>query len=72
MCAYMCVCIYAYICVCIYIYIYIHTHIYESESRSAMYDSLHHSLGQNTGVGSLSLVQGTFPTLLSWKRLASR
>ena len=61
---------------CLYV-IYIHnilwcTHIwkYESETRSVMSDSLWpHGLyspwncpGQNTGVGSLSLLQGTFPT----------
>ena len=42
----------------------------ESESRSVMSDSLQphglhsprNSLGQNTGVGSLSLLQGIFPT----------
>ena len=42
----------------------------ESESRSVMSDSLRphglnspwNSLGQNTGVGSLSLLQGIFPT----------
>ena len=44
--------------------------IYESESRSVMSDSLQpHGLynlwdspGQNTGLGSLSLLQGIFPT----------
>ena len=42
----------------------------ESESRSVMYDSLRphglyssrNSAGQNTGVGSLSLLQGIFPS----------
>ena len=42
----------------------------ESESHSVMSDSLRphglyslwNSLGQNTGVGSLSLLQGIFPT----------
>ena len=42
----------------------------ESESRSVMSDFLRpqglyspwNSLGQNTGVGSLSLLQGIFPT----------
>ena len=42
----------------------------KSESRSVMSDSLRphglyspwNSLGQNTGVGSLSLLQGIFPT----------
>ena len=40
----------------------------ESESRSVVSDSLHglyrpwNSPGQNTGVGSLSLLQGIFPT----------
>ena len=42
----------------------------ESESHSVVYDSLQphelyspwNSLGQNTGVGSLSLLQGIFPT----------
>ena len=42
----------------------------KSESRSAVYDSLQprglyspwNSLGQNTEVGSLSLLQGIFPT----------
>ena len=42
----------------------------ESESHSVVSDSLPHhglyspwnSLGQNTGVGSLSLLQGIFPT----------
>ena len=49
------------------------THIWkesESDNHSVMYDSLQpHGLclpwdspGQNTGVGSLSLLQGTFPT----------
>ena len=44
--------------------------IHESESRSVMIDSLWpnglhspwNSPGQNTGVGSLSLLQGIFPT----------
>ena len=44
--------------------------VFESESRSVLSDSLwHHGLyspsnspGQNTGVGSLSLLQGIFPT----------
>ena len=43
---------------------------HESESRSVIYDSLQshrlyspwNSLGQNTGVGSLTLLQGIFPT----------
>ena len=66
-----------YICVYIYIYIHIHTHIYiytiiyyESENCSVVSDSLRphelyspwNSLGQNTGVGSRSLLQGIFPT----------
>ena len=44
-----------------------------SESRSVMFDSLRphglyspwNSLGQNSGVGSLSLLQGIFPTQVS-------
>ena len=44
--------------------------LHESESRSVMSDSLRpyglhssgNSLGHNTGVGSLSLLQGIFPT----------
>ena len=46
------------------------SYLTECESRSAMSDSLRlhglyspwNSLGQNTGVGSLSLLQGIFPT----------
>ena len=46
------------------------TSIHESESHSVVTDSLRshglynpwNSLGQNTGVGSLSLLQGIFPT----------
>ena len=53
--------------ICIYIYIYV---CVRSESRSAVSDSLQsHTLyspwdspGQNTGVGSLFLLQGIFPT----------
>ena len=50
---------------------YIYKYIYEvSESHSVLSDflrthglySLWNSLGQNTGVGSLSLLQGIFPT----------
>ena len=60
----MCVYVYMHIC------IYIHTHIHESESRAVMSDSLQphglyspwNSLGQNTGVGGLSLLQWIFPT----------
>ena len=63
-----------YIYVCVYVYmhicIYIHTHIHENESRTVMSDSLQphglyiplNSLGQNTGVGGLSLLQWIFPT----------
>ena len=48
-------------------------HCTESESRSVMSDSLQphglcspwNSLGQNTVVGSLSLLQGIFPTQIS-------
>ena len=48
----------------------LHLHISESESRSVVSDSLWphglyspwNSPGQNTGVGSLSLLQGIFPT----------
>ena len=59
------------LCPIIYIYIYIHTHIYgESEICSVVSNSLRpyglcslwNSLSQNTGVGSFSLLQGTFPT----------
>ena len=47
-----------------------HTMFFESESRSVVSDSLRppglyspwNSPGQNTGVGSLSLFQGIFPT----------
>ena len=50
--------------------IFLGTSPYESESRSVVSDSLrphglHHpwsSLGQNTGMGSCSLLQGIFPT----------
>ena len=63
--------------ICVYIYTHIHTHIYiytiiyyESENCSVVSDSLRphelyspwSSLGQNTGVGSRSLLQGIFPT----------
>ena len=61
------------VCVCIHTqaHKYIFTkHIYESESHSVMSNSLRpHGLhrlwkspGQNTGVSSLSLLQGLFPT----------
>ena len=56
----------------IYTSIYIYTYLYisESESHSVVSDSLRphglyspwNSPGQNTGVGSLSLFQGIFPT----------
>ena len=62
---------YSIFCVCIYIYIYIRISYLrkQSESRSLMSDSLQphglyspwNSLGQNTGVSSLSLLQGIFP-----------
>ena len=50
--------------------IILHIYIYERESRSVVSDSLRphglyspwNSLSQNTGVGSLSLLQGIFPT----------
>ena len=50
--------------------IYIYIYIYESESRSVVSDSLQphgvygpwNSPVQNTGVGSLALLQGIFPT----------
>ena len=59
-------CYFRYVCVCIYIY----KLICESESHSVMSDSLRphglyspwNSPGQNTGVGSLSLLQRIFPT----------
>ena len=61
-----------YVCVCVYIdTIHIYTIIYyESESCSVVSDSLRphelyspwYSLGQNTGVGSRSLLHGIFPT----------
>ena len=58
----------------------------ESESRSVMFDCLRphglyspwNSPGQNTGVGSLSLLQGIFPTqgsnpgLPQWRRILSQ
>ena len=64
MCIYICVCIYIYV----YIYIYIHIYVCESESHSVVSDSLQshglyslwNSPGQNTGVGSHSLLQGIF------------
>ena len=51
-------------------YMFTSIYIHESESRSVMSDSLRphglyspwNSPGQNTGVGSLSLLQGIFPT----------
>ena len=68
--------IYLYMYMSVYIYIYTHTHsaytyiLYESESRSVVSDSLWphgpyspwNSTGQNIGVGSLSLLQGIFPS----------
>ena len=65
---YVCVCYYTYMCVCVYIYIHTHTY-FESESRSVVSSSLRphglyspwNSPGQNTGVGSLSLLQKIFP-----------
>ena len=49
---------------------YLRLYLYESESRSVVSDSLWphglysswNSPGQNTGVGSLSIPQGIFPT----------
>ena len=72
---------YIYMYVHIHIYIYIHTHIYETENHSVMSDSLRphglysprNSPGQNTGMGSPSLLQGILPAqgsnpcLLWWK-----
>ena len=51
-------------------FIFIYLFGYESENRSVVSDSLRphglyspwNSPGQNTGVGSLSLLQGIFPT----------
>ena len=59
--------------VCVYVYIYVHVCMYICvccESRSVVSDSLQshrlyspwNSPGQNTGVSSLSLLQGIFPT----------
>ena len=65
--------IYIYVCVCVCVSTHIHTHaraMSESESRSVVSYSLQlhgqyspwNSPGQNTGVGSHSLLQGIFPT----------
>ena len=72
---YMCVCVCVYIYMCIYICLNIYMYIYLSESHSVMFNFLQphglgpisllcpwNSPGKNTGVGSLSLLQGIFPT----------
>ena len=62
---------YVCVCVCVYIYIYTHTYMYvcvwkwKSLSHVQLFVtpwSPWNSLGQNTGVGSHSLLQGIFPT----------
>ena len=60
---------FVYFCLC-YLWFWCHNPESESESHSVVSDSLRlhglyspwHSLGQNTGVGSLSLLQGISPT----------
>ena len=69
---YISVYIYMYIYVCVYTHTHTHTHIYiyEVKWKWLSCDSFRphglyspwNSPGQNTGVGSLSLLQGIFPT----------
>ena len=48
------------VCIYIYIYIYIHTHTHTHTIQSTEFWPEY--TGQNNGVGSLSLLQGIFPT----------
>ena len=71
------------VCVCIYIYIYVYTHTSEwvkvtQSCLTLQPHGLHspqNSPGQNTGVGSLFLLQGIFPTqgsnpgILHWRQV---
>ena len=68
---YMCICVYIYIHISTLFRFFSQIcHYSESESHSVMSDSFRpyglyspwNSPGQNTGVGSLSLLQGIFPT----------
>ena len=69
MCVYVCVRLYLCTCVyvCVYVCVCLCVYVYESESHSVVSNSLQthglwNSPGQNTGLGSLSLLQGIFPT----------
>ena len=57
-------CIYIYVCVCVCVCVYVkrrHSVVSDSLWPHGLY-SPWNSPGQNTGVGSLSLLQGIFPT----------
>ena len=53
--------VYVYTCVCIYVWCESHSVEFDSLWSHGLY-SPWNSPGQNTGVGSLSLLQGIFPT----------